>query len=87
MPVPLLNAYVAELPRISAHESLLEAQRVAVGSGRMKRSERRRIVGSWQRLSDQARPALRPRTRAQAAAMAGQVGIRVVRVKKEAPDG
>lgn len=87
MPSPLLTAYIAELPRLAASESLLAAERHAVGAGRLSRGDRQRITGAWRRSAEQSREAIRPRSRAEARAYAGMSGIRVVPTRKATPDG
>lgn len=87
MPTPLLNAYADELPRLTAEESLVAAQRTAVGAGSLKKGKARQIADSWNRQAGRGRHVtLRPKTREQWVAMAAGagVGIKTVPVK---PDG
>lgn len=49
------------LPQLQAEESLLMAERLAVGTGAMEKGERRRLMRSWRRAA-QAAPALSART-------------------------
>lgn len=87
MPTSVLNAYAEQLPRLSAEESLLAAQRVAVGSGSLKKGEGRRVAAGWERTAGQARPVLRPKGRAEYEAHMAAAGIAVKRQGKATPDG
>ena len=80
MPTALLNAHAEQLPRLSAEESLLAAERHGVGAGTLQRSARRRIAGEWQRLARQDRVVLRPKTSAEHDAYMAMNGIAVKRV-------
>ena len=82
MPTPLLNAYSAQLPRLRAEESLLAAERTAVGTGSLKKGEGRRILAGWQRQTDQRPPVVRPRTREQYRAHMAGLGVGVKTVKR-----
>lgn len=81
MPTPLLNAYAEQLPRISAAESLQAAERVAVGSGTLKKGVGRRIADGWQRQADQRRHVVRPGNREMYQAQMAGLGIGVKTVK------
>lgn len=83
MPTALLNAHAEELPRISASESLLEAERVAVGAGHLKRGTRQRITSAWQREARSHRVVLRPKTREEHEAYLAMSGLKI----KRASDG
>lgn len=82
MPTLLLNAYAANLPRLAAEESLIAAQRVAVGTGSLKKGEGRRIAEDWQRLTAHRRPVVRPKDEAMYRAQIAGMGIGVRKVKK-----
>jgi hypothetical protein len=82
MPIPLLNAYADHMPRLSAEESLLAAERVAVGSGSLRKGVGRRIADGWRRRAQTQRMILRPTSRAQWEAQAAGVGVGVKRVPK-----
>lgn len=80
MPIPLLRAHLAMLPRLEAEESLVTVERLAVGTGSLKTAVRSRILDSWAKA---ARPLAvqrptDPATRRALAAAAG-IGVRVVR--------
>lgn len=77
MPPALLSSYVAELPHVQAAEALLVATATAVGAGRMRRGERRRILDGWQRMADQSRVVLKPRSAGEWAAYAAASGVAV----------
>jgi hypothetical protein len=79
MPIPLLRSHLAALPRLEAEESLLEAERIAVGSATLKPAPRGEVLAAWR---DQAgvKVVRRPRDRAAHGAQlaAAGIGIRVV---------
>jgi hypothetical protein len=81
MPTPLLNAHAAQLPRISAAESLQAAERIAVGSGTLKKGVGRRITDGWQRQADQRRQVIRPKSPEMYEAQMAGLGIGVKKVK------
>jgi len=86
MPTPVLNAYAEQLPRLSAEESLLAANRIAVGSGTLKKGEGRRIASSWQRLVGEQRVTVRSTGPAEYAAHMAALGIGVKK-ERRATDG
>lgn len=79
MPIPLLQAHLTMLPRLEAEESIVAAERMAVGSGSMKPAPRRDVVAGWRRAAkvDAARRATDPEGHRALAAAAG-IGVRVV---------
>jgi hypothetical protein len=85
MPVPLLNAYAEQLPRLHAEESLQAFERIAAGTRSLRRGAARQLLSSWQRQTEQQRVVVRPKNReayeAQMA-MAG-VGVKRVAVKRD----
>ena len=83
MPTPILNAYAEQLPRISAAESLQAAERVAVGTGSLKKGVGRRIADGWQRQAGKSRPVIRPKSREMYDAQMAGLGIGVKRVKRD----
>lgn len=87
MPPALLNAYIAALPRLTAEESLLAAERVAVGTGSLRRGQARRVAQAWQRATDQQTPRVRARGAAEYAAQMAGMGIGVKLTKVDKPDG
>lgn len=82
MPVPLLNAYASLLPRLVAEESLVAAERIAVGSGTLRPHARRQLLTSWERQTDRLAPRIRPRDRASFEAQMAMAGIPVKREPK-----
>jgi hypothetical protein len=86
MPTPFLNAYAEQLPRLTAEESLMAANRVAVGSGSLKKGVGQRIAQGWQRSAGQGAPAIRPKGPAEYAAHMASLGIGVKRQRKVTPD-
>lgn len=79
MPIPLLQSHLTALPRLEAEESLLEAERIAVGSGSLKPDPRADVVAAWRDRAE-VKVVRRPRDRASHAAQlaAAGIGIRVV---------
>lgn len=79
MPTRELDPYIANLPRIQAGRSLVAAQEIAVGMGRMKESDHRATLDGWRRELTAGEPATRrdPATLAAAARAAG-IGVRTV---------
>lgn len=77
MPTSLLSAYVEQLPRISASESLQAAERIAVGTGSLKKGVGRRIASGWARQADHDRPVVRPTSPESYRAQMAMVGIAV----------
>lgn len=86
MPTAMLTAYAEQLPRISAEESLLFAERVAVGTGSLKKGEGRRVASRWTKLADQRRPVFRPSTPEVYRAQMSSLGIGVKPTPKARPD-
>ena len=84
MPVPLLSAYIESLSRLTAEESLVAAERVAVGTGSLKRGQGKQIAGQWSRATGQTRHVLRPSSKEAYRAQMAMAGIAVKAVK---PDG
>lgn len=82
MPAPLLSAHAAQMRHLEAEEALQLAERVAVGSGTLRRWTAQRIVRDWQRAVDRPRAVLRPRTREAYDAQMAVSGIAVKRVAK-----
>lgn len=74
MPVPLLQAYLAMLPRLEAEESLVAAERIAVGTGSMTKDGRDQVIDAW-RTAAQIRIIRRPRDRVTHGAQLASVGI------------
>ena len=85
MPVPLLNEYVENLPRLTAEESLQAAERVAVGSGSLKKGKGRQIAGQWQRATGRTRHVLKPSSKEAYVAQMAMQGIAVKKVRISGP--
>lgn len=79
MPIPLLRSHLAALPRLEAEESLLAAERIAVGSATLKPAPRDAVVAAWREQAE-VRIVRRPKDRAAHGAQlaAAGIGIRVV---------
>lgn len=84
MPVPLLSAYIDNLPRLTAEESLVAAERIAVGTGSLRKGQGKQIAGQWQRATGQTRQVLKPSSKEAYRAQMAMAGIGVKLVK---PDG
>ena len=82
MPTPILNAYAEQLPRLTAEESLLAANRTAVGTGSLKKGEGRRVAASWQRLAGEHRAVVRSKGPGEYAAHMAALGIGVKKERK-----
>lgn len=46
-----MRAHVAMLPRLTAEESIVSAQRTAVGAGMMRPEDRMAIISAWERTA------------------------------------
>lgn len=77
MPPAILNAYSADIPRLQAEESMLWAERFAVGGGRLRKGVGSRIMSRWERLADHRRPVIRPRSASEHKAQMASMGIAV----------
>lgn len=84
MPSLLLDAYAAQLHRLTAEEALQAAERTAVGSGVLRRGVGRQITAAWQRQVGRQGPVLRPRSREAYEAHMAMAGIPVKRQPKAA---
>lgn len=83
MPTPLLNAYAEQMPRLVAEDSLRAAERIAVGSGTLKKGVGKRIADGWQKQAGQGRPVVRPKSPEMYEAQMAGLGIGVKKVKVE----
>ena len=73
----MIRAYIKELPRLEAEEALHQVAIMAVGTGNMKKEDRRRTLARWQRDASPA-PGQRPKlSREQRAYMLSQMGIKI----------
>lgn len=54
-PVALVHASATMMTRLVAEESLLDATRVAVGTGSLGQDDAKAITGEWTRLTDVAK--------------------------------
>jgi hypothetical protein len=68
------------LPRLTAEESMQMANRMAVGTGHLRREDREAIVRQWTRTADAGQP--RAVEKATPAALT-RMGIQVVKVPKK----
>lgn len=59
-----LRDYADMLPQLQAEESLLAADRIAVGTGSLKREVAREIASGWERAARANAPAPREKRRA-----------------------
>ncbi len=79
MPLPLLEAFAAEMPRLRARDAMALALAISVGSGTHK--DPKGVVRDWMDDADLRRPSMPP---AVFAAAAAAMGISVVREPKDA---
>ena len=86
MPPALLNAHAEELPRLIAEESLIAAERTAVGTNSLRKGVGSRITSAWSKTANQRRPVIRAKTAAEHEAHMRTLGIGVKR-GKAAADG
>ena len=84
MPMPLVAAHIDAMPHLIAEESLRAVERVAIGSGRVKRGTARAVTGRWQRLANEHRYVLaRPSSRQEYRVQMAMSGIAVRTVKRD----
>lgn len=81
MPLPLLRAYAAALPRLQAEESLLAMTRITLGSGTAEKNAARRIRAQWERQADAGQVG-RDTTLDDRLGRAALAGIRVEKVRR-----
>jgi len=51
-PTCVVEACLAAMPRLEAEESIAQANRIAVGTGKVDADERRRMTREWARLAN-----------------------------------
>jgi hypothetical protein len=73
------------IPRLEAQESLREAARISVGSGRLAARDRRKILSGWERQAADPRDRPKPRGFLQQLQDAGVPIVRVRKKKAETP--
>lgn len=71
------------LPRLEARDSLLEAERVTIGVGRLKQSDHKAVVRRWQRQAG-ADAATKASTPGGFIAALAAAGVPVKRVRRQA---
>ena len=74
-PRAVVRAHLLMLPRIGAEESLLTAQRIAVGTGSLKADACRDLMRDWLRVASAGQPLKRAVSRASLRAMGKAAGI------------
>lgn len=57
----VVRSFVAQLPRLRAQESLLEAARTGIGSGTLRKDARRGFLRDWERMASGQGGDARPR--------------------------
>lgn len=55
MPGPLFEAYAEMLPRLQAEDAIRMVTAVAIGAGKAKKAEARRIMRDWNRTAGRGR--------------------------------
>jgi hypothetical protein len=83
MSPPLLIAYVRELPRLTAAESLRRAAEIGLGTGSLEQREARRLQSEWERETTGAPRRQRLESPAELHALMNAIGVQVV---TESPD-
>ena len=77
MPIPKLNAMLAEMPVLRAQESLRRVTEYAIGTGSLKKQAARRVVREWQREARSGQPQriYRPQSKSEMQTVLASVGI------------
>ncbi|MDP3720764.1 MAG: hypothetical protein Q8T13_23630 [Acidobacteriota bacterium] len=52
VPIGVIRAYVGMLPKLRARDSLLEVQRLGVGTGSFKKDDQKSIQRDWREAAD-----------------------------------
>lgn len=87
-PVAVLNACLAEIPRLRATEALEQASVVAVGSGSLKKDASQATLRAWRHLAGLDRRPASTSTRQARPNLAGLgLGLRKVPRRKPVPHG
>lgn len=81
MPVPIMNALLAELPRLQAEETLRLAHAVQIGTGNMRKGDRDSALRELRRFTRGAAPTQRVRTPADLRDAAAALGVTLETVK------
>jgi hypothetical protein len=84
VPLQDINMCLRAIPRLRAQESLVVAQRIAVGTGSMKKGAAGPILRQWKRDATGGQPRTRERKPANPATLAA-MGIRVTHGAPEEP--
>lgn len=80
MPEALLHAYAAQVIPLRAEESILASNVAALGGGRLREDEARRLGSEWQRAARrwQPTPTRRPESRAELRAALTEAGVEMM---------
>lgn len=81
-PIAIVQAHVAELPRLRAEESIRLVQGVGVGTGSLPKEQASKIANRWSRLIAGARAIRAPRTKAMVRAACERLGMAFEEVPK-----
>ena len=73
MPMKVLMAYARMLPRLQAEEAMQMATVIAMGGGKLKKGQSRRIMAAWQRTAN--RHVKRVQTAEEVRAMLTGIGV------------
>jgi hypothetical protein len=79
VPVAFVRAYAGAMPKIQAEEALLKTSIVALGSGRMKKSDADQTLRAWRRTAGTAKTRS-AKSKDEMASVLGGVGIAFVEV-------
>lgn len=75
MPLPMLEVYVKALPRMYAHESLLEIRNGIASSGNMKDANFKSLISALRRKAEPTVRDNRPKTTQELTAVLSTIGI------------
>lgn len=80
LPVPIVRAFIAQLPRLEAREALHSAAQTALGSGSLQRGKAREIERRWQRQAEGPRERQPATTQSVWGGLASMGGVKVITV-------
>lgn len=80
MPIAIVHASAAVLPRLTAEESFLASGRIAVGTGSLPEEDAKSLTAEWTRLTERATQAVQRRPSVMDLAAIGVGVVEVPRV-------
>lgn len=81
IPLGLIRPCVESLPGLMAEESFLEVERIALGSGTLKKDDSQRIVERWQNALTAGEDAPKGKTMSDQELASMGLGVRKVKLK------